>query len=279
MQTFNGCIIHITELEEKGRYLKVLTERGIVDIFMRGAKKTTSKNNAGTEHYCYSKFSVAASSRGGETRYTLDSSESLQQFYELRLDIKKLALAAYFAHEIETGGVVPETLNLLLLCLFRLCENTVPERIIKAAFELRYACEIGFMPDLTGCAVCHKYDGDLSLNLEHGKLYCSEHCSTQYSEQNSVHIPGGGLTNGGFPSDGLANGGFQGDGLANGGFPLSPALLHALRFVCLSDIKKICDFTLVKPSSEQLSYIAETYLALHTERQFRNKSLEYYKKL
>jgi DNA repair protein RecO (recombination protein O) len=269
MQTFNGCIIRITELEEKGRYLKVLTERGIVDIFMRGAKKTTSKNNAGTEHYCYSKFSVAASSRGGETRYTLDSSESLRQFYELRLDIKKLALAAYFAHEIETGGVVPETLNLLLLCLFRLCENTVPERIIKAAFELRYACEIGFMPDLTGCAVCHKYDGDLSLNLEHGKLYCSVHRSEHHSEQRSEYNPSGVLTNGGFP----------GDGLANGGFPLSPALLHALRFVCLSDIKKICDFTLVKPSSEQLSYIAETYLALHTERQFRNKSLEYYKKL
>jgi DNA repair protein RecO (recombination protein O) len=243
MFTIKGVVIHITELSEKGRFLRVLTEKGLTDVFVRGAKKSVSKNNPGTEIFCYAKFSLAVSVKNVETRYILDSSEVISQFYELRFDIKKLALASYFAAEISYSGAASETLNLFLLCLHRLSETDRPESVIKAAFELRYACEIGFMPDLIGCEVCRQYDGDLSFIEGSGKLLCN------------AHNPG------------------------QKGIPLSPAVLHALRYIVLSDLKKICDFTLAPPSMERLSYLAENYLTIHSDKKHRNEALEYYKKL
>jgi hypothetical protein len=60
---------------------------------------------------------------------------------------------------------------------------------------------------------------------------------------------------------------------------LPPAVLHALRYIVLSDLEKICDFVLLSPSLERLSDLAENYLLLHTEKKHRNEALEYYKKL
>jgi DNA repair protein RecO (recombination protein O) len=243
MFTIKGVVIHITELSEKGRFLRVLTEKGLTDVFVRGAKKSVSKNNPGTEIFCYAKFSLSATVKNGETRYILDSSEVISQFYELRLDIKKLALASYFAYDVSYSGVSPETLRLFLLCLHRLSETDRPESVVKAAFELRYACEMGFMPDLTGCEVCHQYDGDLSFVTSSGKLLCTKHNP------------------------------------ANAGIPLTAATLHALRYVCLSDLKKICDFTLTPAARDQFSNLAEHYIHIHSDKSHRNKALEYYKKL
>jgi DNA repair protein RecO (recombination protein O) len=243
MLIIKGLVLRVVELEEKGRFLKILTEKGITDIYMRGAKKTTSKNNAGTESFCYGKFAVASTHKGHETRLVLDSSECLQQFYDIRLDIKKLALCSFFAEEIEYSGTTSETLNLFLLCLHCLSKDVYKAEIIKAAFELRYACEIGFMPDLTGCEVCHKYDGDLSFVPSSGKLLCEKH--------NPAHS----------------------------GIFLSAAVLHALRYVCLSDLKKICDFTLAPDTLTQFAALAEHYLVIHSDKSRRNKALEYYKKL
>ncbi|MDR0974709.1 MAG: DNA repair protein RecO [Ruminococcus sp.] len=238
MITKKGLIIGVTELEDKGRYLRVLTLDGVHEIYVRGAKKVTSKNNPGTEIFCYSNLCASP----GKNGLVLDSSEPERQFYNLRFDIKKLALANFFAEIITAFGIGhEETLNLFLLCLHYLDSGNRETALIKSVFEFRYSCEIGFMPKLLGCDVCHKYDGDLSLIIGSGKLLCRE------------------------------------DNPNNDGYALSPAVLHAIRFICLSDIKKICDFKLQAEAGRELSIISENYLVHHTEKHL--KSLDYYNRL
>jgi DNA repair protein RecO (recombination protein O) len=252
MVTTNGLIIGVTELEDKGRYLRILCSDGIHEIYARGAKKSTSKNNPGTEIFCYSKicFSIGkggTGGKGGKDGFTLDSSEPLKQFYNLRTDIKKLALANFFADIVSRFGVgnsnntdKESTLNLFLLCLHHLDTGNREIGIIKSVFELRYACEIGFMPALIGCGECHKYD-DLSFVISSGKLYCDEHIKD------------------------------------NSGLKLSETVLHAIRFVCLSDLKKICDFKLSDTAAKDFYNIAEKYLLYHTEKHLQ--SLDYFNRL
>jgi DNA repair protein RecO (recombination protein O) len=241
MLNLQGLIIGVTELEDRGRYLKLLTEHGIYEIYARGAKKATSKNNPGTEIFCYTRVSVTP----GKQRLTLDSSEVKEQFYNLRTDIKKLSLAAFFAEAVTTSGIGKdgaETLKLLLLCLYHLDKGDRETDLIKAVFELRYACDIGFLPALAGCDICHSYDGfgngGMSFLTHSGKLLCHEH---------NPH---------------------------NDGVLLSPALLHTLRFVCLSDINKICDFKLSEETLKAFAGVAESYLIYHTDKKY--KTLGYY---
>jgi DNA repair protein RecO (recombination protein O) len=243
MITEKGLIIGVTELEDKGRYLRVLTAGGVHEVYVRGAKKITSKNNAGTEIFCYSRLCVTP----GKSGLVLDSSEPEKQFYNLRFDIKKLALANYFAEVVAHNGIgidddtkEGETLNLFLLCLHYLDAGNRETALIKSVFELRYACEIGFMPKLIGCEVCHKYDEGLSFYISSGKLLCEEHLNGQ-------------------------------------GYTLSPAVLHAIRFICLSELRKICDFKLSTEAQKDLSQISENYLTFHTEKHL--KSLSYFNRL
>jgi DNA repair protein RecO (recombination protein O) len=244
MVTKTGLIIGITELEEKGRFLRVLCEDGIFEIYARGAKKATSKNNPGTEIFCYSKICASQ----GKNGYILDSTEVIRQFYNIRLDLKKLALANFFAEVITSNGIgigseQGETQKLFLLCLHYLDkeDNERSLSVIKSAFELRYTCEIGFMPKLLGCDECHKYDGDLSFQIESGKLICHE------------HNPHG------------------------AGIVINNTVLHAIRFICLSDLKKICDFKINKNDEKTLSDISQGYLTYHTERKY--KAAEYFSRL
>jgi DNA repair protein RecO (recombination protein O) len=94
----------------------------------------------------------------GRDAYTIDDAEPLRVFFEVREDLKKLALAQYFC---ELAAVLcpaeesaEEELRLLLNALHFLAEDSRPQTHIKAVTELRLLCRAGYMPAVDRCAVC-----------------------------------------------------------------------------------------------------------------------------
>ena len=102
------------------RVLTILTEDcGVITAYARGAKKLRGRLLSGTELLCCSRFVLFKY----RDRYQVDSAETERNFFGLRTDVEKLALAAYLAQlcsqlapaEEPAGEFLRLTLNALYL--------------------------------------------------------------------------------------------------------------------------------------------------------------------
>jgi DNA repair protein RecO (recombination protein O) len=257
MLTTKGLVASERDYSESDRFISIITEEyGVIDLSVKGAKKITGKNNSSTQLFSYSKFCINES---GGRRY-LNSSEPIHIFYGLRLDVKKLALACYItevaagsltaaAQGAGRGGSERENMRLILNSLYLLEKGGADPDFIKAVFELRFAADTGHMPRLTGCDECYLYESDeMFFSAGKGFLLCGDH----------------------FDKSGRASGSYK---------RLTPAILRAMRHICLSEPKKIFGFKLSDGAQKELSTIAESYLLTHLAHGYKFKTLEYYKNL
>jgi DNA repair protein RecO (recombination protein O) len=137
----------------------------------------------------------------------------------------------------------PELQALILNCLYALDKLSLPEKLVKAVFELRCACLAGYMPSITGCYRCQNPTPD-RFNIAEGRLECSA-CRT-------------------IDSDGLR-------------MPVTPGVLDAMRYICYCDPKRLFGFQAEEGTVDGLSQLAEAYLATQLERGF--STLDFYKTL
>lgn len=245
MLTIKGLVIRERPAGENDKWLTVLTaEQGVLEVRARGVRKQNAKNAAISQLYSYGSLCLERSRTGV---YFLNSSELIRSFYSVRLDISRLSLALYFSEmTIYTGTGEQQSADVLRLFLNTLHYLEVKERshrLLKPVFELRLMSEIGLVPNLIGCCKCYKYeDGDMVFDMAEGRLYCSRCCSKRDMTRCAI---------------------------------LDGVLLHALRFIALSDMERIFSFRISKKHLEELSLITERYANIQLGRSF--KTLEFYK--
>lgn len=240
----DGIVLRETEYKDNDKLLTLLTrENGQLTAKARGVKSRTSKLRAGCQFLTLSEFTLL----DYQGKYTVTESVPKEMFAHLREDVELLSLASYFAQVTETisqeDAPDPELLSLLLNCLYVLNREAAPQTLIKAVFELKAMCLAGYLPDLSGCAVCGREDAD-RFNLTQGVLQCAG-CR-------------------GENTDGLR-------------MPLSPATLAAMRYIVSAPGKRLFSFRLEERSAAELSGITESYLCTKLERGFY--TLDFYKSL
>ncbi len=246
LTTVTGLVIAERNYGENDKFIDVLTaEYGVIEICVKGARKIHGKSNSASQLFAYAKFCF--SSRND--RYYLNSSELIKVFYGIRLDIKKLALAEYFAeisrYCVTTGQTAKDIMSLFLNSLYFLSEGTRSCEFIKSVFEMRFLSEIGLLPQLIGCRDCYKYEAEeMFFMVDRCCLLCGEHFYGRGFEENYYHIR------------------------------LSGSVLHTLRFICLAEMKRIFNFRLGNESLAQLNEVTEKYIVSRLNRSFR--SLEFY---
>ncbi len=240
--TVEGIIIGRRTIGENNCFIDVLTDEfGVIEATAHGIRKITSKNAGACSLFAYSKFCFAKSG----VKYTLNSAEPKYSFHGISSDLEALSLAAYFAEVIKTTAAPEQEaegfLRLMAVSLFEIERKRVTLEQIKAVFELRAASMLGFSPDLRACRNCICYEHEkMFFDYSKGTIICAD-CLKQ-------------------PNEALSE--------------LSESLLYAMRFIVYSDVNKIYHFTLKNNYLLQLSALAEKYLLLHLDRNF--KSLDYY---
>lgn len=235
-----GLIIKETNIGENDKLLVILTkDHGIIRAFADGVRRMKNKNAAATSLLCYSDFTLYQN----KDTYKVASSSPIELFFDLRYNLEELSLAQYFcemAIRLTPEEFEPtEILRLLLNSLYFLTNKNKPINIVKAVTELKLISLAGFMPNLSGCAVCGE-DNALRFSYSEGCLFCLE-CEAD-AKDTSV---------------------------------LSPTVLAAMRHIIYSDFSKIYSFEIPEREAEILTSVTEKYVSVQSEYKF--KTLDFYK--
>lgn len=248
-KNLNGLILREADYGEKDKIINVLTgSNGIISAIVKGAKSAGNKKSSMVQCFAYGDFLLYARKNG----YALYDFEIKELFWGIREDLYNLSLAQYFSQLCfafsPDESSSSELLRLLLNVLFYISNGKKSLEVLKAIFELRGCSICGYMPNLTGCVHCKKYESSkMYFSPENGVLICGDCLKKTLESQR-------------FTADFL-----------------SEASLAALRHIVYSDFNKLFSFSVSKPIEKELEYISEKYVRCHLGSNFR--ALDFYKSL
>lgn len=243
-----AIVLKHTFLSEEDKKLYLLSrDYGLIEAKARGVKRLKGTLLNTTEDFCYSDFCLFS----GKSGYIVNSADKLDNFFFLRDDIEKMALASYFCEL--TYYLTPTAENaevfLRLLCnsLYFLASGKRTPAFLKPVYEFRAMAESGFAPNLVACENCGAYDHKVMYFYPlQGAILC-DNCVDSVSPSSQEQTCR---------------------------FMLTPNVLAALRHILYAELDRLFNF---KVNSETLNYldsISEYYVKLYLERSI--KSLEFY---
>ena len=170
--TTKALVLRESQYKDNDKILSLLTEElGLITAKARGVKRKNSTLRSGCQLLCYSEMTLFE--KNGY--YTINEAEPIEMFMGLRTDIELLSLGSYFAQLLENAAaqdqVNPELLPLGLNSLYALDKLKKPQKLVKAAFELRLLSLSGYYPNLDGCAVCGEGSAR-QFYFQEGTLLC-----------------------------------------------------------------------------------------------------------
>jgi DNA repair protein RecO (recombination protein O) len=242
-----GLVLREVNYKEGDKILTVLAEgQGKRTVKAAGCRRKNSPLAAGAQLLVFSDMTLS----DYQDRWSLREAATAEEFRGLRGDLEKLALGTYFAEVAEAvaeeGVETPGLLSLVLNSLYALDKLGKPQSLVKAAFEMKLACLVGYEPLLDACAVCGEENPEKpGLDLSAGVLHCGR-CRRE----------------------------LEGEGIS---LPLDGPTLAALRYIVYGDPKRLFSFQLPQESLEQLAGVTESFLLTQLERGFR--TLDFYKQM
>ncbi len=248
-----GLIIRTVDVREADRMITVFSdEMGVISAMAKGARSLKSRQMSATMQYCYSSLVLV---KKGEY-YWVREADLIESFFDIRRSVSGLALAAYICEVLSyvtTAEPDRELLRLSLNSLYAIAEGKHAVQKIKAAFEIRCAAALGFMPDVLGCRVCESQRGEFFLDVMDGSLLCYACRDTLAAElapaeedrrENRIVVI------------------------------LTEGAKFAFEYCIFCPVEKIFSFQLPTQDMQVFAKGAQTYLLNHLERSF--KTLDFY---
>lgn len=174
----------------------------------------------------------------GSNTYNINSCETIEVFYNLRMDLDKLKYAAHITKII--GDVTQENQNsykilqLYLNTLYTLSETDKNMDLVLSIFKLRLLCILGFTPRINECITCKNKDEQSYFSIRDNGFKC-EACSRVDKSCISMQ-----------------------DGTKN-----------AIKYIVMAPPKKLFSFNLKDESLRELNLIAKIYFDEKMEKEYK----------
>ena len=250
-----GLVIRAVDVKDSDRLITIFTEQmGTVSALARGARSLKSRKMSSTMQFCYGNFVLY----GSGDKLWVKEAELIESFFDIRNSIEGLALAGYIAEvlsDVTVSMAENELLRLSLNSLYAIASGKYRLDKVKAAFEIRTASILGFMPDVLACHRCGAGGGEFFFDIMGGDI----ECTACHRERELTHaIP-------------------ENPHEAKIICQISEGAKTALGYCIYAPIEKIFSFNLAGEDMYLFGRACEEYLLNQLERSFR--TLDFYKEV
>ena len=172
----NAIVLRYANYRETSRILTLFSQDvGMITVSAKGCMRPKCRERAATEMFTLGEYTL--SEKMG--RYYLNAASIEDAFYNLRLDIDRLAYAAYFTDicrsVLNEGDPQPELFGLLVSALKALCQDNIDPDFARLFFEAKSMEILGFRPEVETCAACGSPLGDkIWFSIMAGGAICEE---------------------------------------------------------------------------------------------------------
>ena len=147
--TCTGMVLRSRPAGENDRLITLLAgTEGKLNVFVRGARKPSSRFAASSESFAFGEFKLSH----GSSAYYLNDADISNYFEEFRTDIELAAYASYFAEIADyycvEGDDATSMLGLLYASLLALNNPNFSYRLVRCIFVLRAIVLNGEFPGL-----------------------------------------------------------------------------------------------------------------------------------
>ena len=170
--------------------------------------------------------------------YNMNSCETIEVFYNLRIDLDKLTIASNLTKIILDVTTENQNsyrvLQLFLNTLYTLSETDKTTALVTAIFKLRLLSLIGFLPNVKECVNCKTVENIGYFSLKDNGVKCKT-CGK--IDKSAIHI--------------------------------MPETKDALNFIISAPAKKIFSFTIPEQAIKELEIISNLYLNEKLEKEYK----------
>lgn len=228
-----GIVINQANSKESDKILTILTpDLGKISVIVKGARNGSSKL-AMSELFVF--LDLVLYKNTGDI-YMLNSAQIIEMFYNLRTDIEKIYYLTYICklvYDISTENQNSFALmQLLLNTIYLYSEGKKDNMFLATVFQIRLLRILGFNPKLDSCNCCG--DSELvSFSIKYNSLICAQ-CSKNDT----------------------------------GSISFTQSTINALKYILLSDSKKIFSFNVSDNVLAELKLFIKIYLYEKLEKEY-----------
>lgn len=203
-----------------------------------GARRPKSLLMAGTQYLCFGEYMLYK----GTSSYHINSCDTIEIFYPIRIDLDKLKYAAHITKIIndvtDENQNTYKILQLVLNTLYTISETDKNLSLVLSVFKLRLLCYLGFTPRIKECTNCKRTDNIYFFSLYDNGFKCKE-CGR--IDKSCIEI--------------------------------SEATVNAIKYIVMAPDKKIFSFNLSESSLKELELVTKLYMNDKLEKEYKLEDL------
>lgn len=234
-----GVVLSESNMGDFDKMVTILTPNlGKISCVAKGARRPRSLLLAGTQLFCFAEYIMYK----GTNTYHINSSETIEMFYNLRTDLDKLKYAIHINKILQDVTEENENcyniLQLYLNTLYIISETDKNLDLVISIFKLKLLCILGFTPRIMSCVNC---------NIEEGMKYFS-------------------IKDNGFKCENCGK-------VDKSAMFISESTVNAIKYVVMAPSKKLYSFNLKNEALEEFKLVVKVYFDEKLEKAYKFDNL------